>query len=411
MERLPISKLANNTGQIKGVPANPRTIDKDDYQKLLESIQKDPEYLEHEMPHVIAHGDKYVVLNGNQRLRALRELKFTETPVTIYKPDTPPEVIRARIIKSNHGYGKDDFDMLANDVWSDDPLDAWGLDTPDDWGEDKEVEEDESPEVDESEPPKSKLGEVYQLGRHRVGCMDSTVKENVEKLMDGNKADMVFTDPPYGVDIKGKFTGKIQNDNLKGDELQSFLGMAFALLKEYCKGSIYISYEVLNQKEFNDAFGSKPDEVIIWVKDSASFYSDNKYNRRFEPIAYYSNGKELKTKAETNVWEFAKSSSFNSRDENGLRFNEAGNYLVAHPTTKPVGLVSRAINNSSAINNKVLDLFLGSGSTLIACEQTDRTCYGMELSEQYVDVIRKRYWKFINDGDEEGWEDGTPTIK
>lgn len=93
--KLKISQLVNNTGQIKDVPANPRIITKDDYQKLLNSLQKDPEYLEHEMPHVIKHGDKYVVLNGNQRLRALRELKFKETPVTIYKPDTPPEVIRA----------------------------------------------------------------------------------------------------------------------------------------------------------------------------------------------------------------------------------------------------------------------------------------------------------------------------
>ena len=130
VQKLKISQLVNNTGQIEGVPANPRTIDKLDYQKLLKSLQDDPEYLEHEMPHVIAHGDKYVVLNGNQRLRALRELKFTETPVTIYRPDTPPEVIRARIIKSNHGYGKDDFDMLANDVWSDDPLEDWGLNVP-----------------------------------------------------------------------------------------------------------------------------------------------------------------------------------------------------------------------------------------------------------------------------------------
>ena len=169
MERLPISKLANNTGQIKGVPANPRTIDKDDYQKLLESIQKDPEYLEHEMPHVIAHGDKYVVLNGSQRLRALRELKFTETPVTIYKPDTPPEVIRARIIKSNHGYGKDDMDMLANE-WADDDLADWGMDLPDDWLKDEhEVVEDEAPEVDESEPhnrPKDRIHQPHIAKNH-----------------------------------------------------------------------------------------------------------------------------------------------------------------------------------------------------------------------------------------------------
>ena len=113
--KIPISKLLNNTGQIEGVPTNPRTIDKADYQKLLNSIQEDPEYLDHEKPRVIAHGDKYVVLNGNQRLRALKELGYKETECEVYKPDTPAKVLRARIIKSNHGYGKDDIDLLANE--------------------------------------------------------------------------------------------------------------------------------------------------------------------------------------------------------------------------------------------------------------------------------------------------------
>jgi len=129
MTILPLAKLRNNTGQIDGVPANPRTIDKDDYAKLIKSIQEDPEYLEHEMPHVIKHNDYYVVLNGNQRLRALKELGFKETPVTIYKEDTPVEIIKSRIIKSNHGYGKDDIDMLVNE-WDDLPLAEWGFDPP-----------------------------------------------------------------------------------------------------------------------------------------------------------------------------------------------------------------------------------------------------------------------------------------
>lgn len=176
--KLPISKLRNNTGQVDGVPANPRTISTDDYQKLIDSIKDDPEYLEHEMPHVIKHGDVYVVLNGNQRLRALKELGYKEVPVTIYPDDTPPDVIKARIIKSNHGYGKDDMDMLGNE-WSDMPLDDWGIDLPDDWLEQEgEIEEDEAPEVDESEPPKSKLGEVYQLGRW-VYCTNCNVKHRL----------------------------------------------------------------------------------------------------------------------------------------------------------------------------------------------------------------------------------------
>ena len=388
--------------KIKPNQQNPRTIRNDKFKKLVASIQEFPEMLE---ARELVLNQDHIILGGNMRFKAAKEAGLTELPVKIV--DWSEDKQREFVIKDNVSGGDWDWDILANE-WDAEELEEWGMELPDSFDE-AEVEEDEAPEVSD-EPPVSKFGEVYQLGRHRIMCADSTVKENVELLMNGDKADMVFTDPPYGVDIKGKFTGKIQNDNLKGDELQSFLALAFSLLKENCVGSIYISYEVLNQKEFNDAFGSKPDEVIVWVKDSASFYSDNKYNRRFEPIAYYSNGRELKTKAETNVWEFAKSSSFNSRDENGLRFNESGNYLVAHPTTKPVGLVSRAVKNSSNQNDIVLDPFLGSGSTLIACEQTNRICYGMELDPKYVDVIRKRYWKFVN-GDEDGWEENTPEVE
>lgn len=244
---------------------------------------------------------------------------------------------------------------------------------------------------------------------HRLMCGDATKIEDVEKLMNGQRADMVFTDPPYNVNVKGKFTGEIYNDNLSDEEFISFLTDAFNNIKMFVDASFYICYEVLNQKEFIAALGSKPDEIIAWVKDSASFYSENKYNRQYELILYYQNNGELKTHAETNVWEFAKSSSFNSFDENGKRFNEEGNFLVAHPTTKPVGLVARAIKNSTKEKNIVLDVFGGSGSTLIACEQTNRTCYMMELDEKYVDVVRRRWVKFTT-GSEDGWVEKTPLL-
>ena len=367
-------------------PHNPRTISKAAYEKLKASIERNPDGL---TANKIAYKDG-IIISGNQRYRALTELGL-EHKKEWFKDLSgwTPEQIDEWIIQSNISAGEWDWDILANE-WEADTLIDWGIDMPDDWGSTKELPEDID-DIPEVKTPVSKLGDLWLLGNHRVLCGDSTDKTTVERLMDGKKADMVFTDPPYGVDIKGKFTGKIKNDNLVGDELQEFLKKAFAILKVTSKGSFYICYEVLNQKEFNDAFGSKPDEIIVWVKDSASFYSDNKYNRRFEAIAYYENDNKLKTKAETNVWEFAKSSSFNSRDENGLRFNEPGNYLVAHPTTKPVGLVSRAINNSSIVGQIILDVFLGSGSTLIACEQTNRQCYGLELDPHYVDVICKRW--------------------
>lgn len=422
VQKLKISQLVNNTGQIEGVPANPRTIDKLDYQKLLKSLQDDPEYLEHEMPHVIAHGDKYVVLNGNQRLRALRELKFIETPVTIYKPDTPPEVIRARIIKSNHGYGKDDFDMLANDVWSDDPLCEWGMDLPDDWLQDEqEVVEDEAPEVDESEPPKSKLGEIYQLGRHRVMCADSTVKENVELLMDGNKADMVFTDPPYNVDYVGKTKEalKIQNDKSSLFEFRSLISDFIDVMLEYTKrGSSYYVCMPL-EVGVTDLFLEKShlQSVIIWLKNTIVMGRKD-YQQKTEPILYLTDEEysteEASYQGVIYGWKFGdRHEWYGGRKQSNVWEFDKPQRNGDHPTTKPIGLVAKAISNSSKTGDIVLDLFLGSGSTLIACEQTGRTCFGMELSEAYTDVVRKRWAKYVyGDGalENDKWIELTPVV-
>ena len=139
--KLPISKLVNNTGQIEGLPANPRQIDKTDYERLLKSLKEDPDFLVHKPLHVYEHNDKYIVLGGNQRLRALKELGYKEVPVTVYEPETPVEVLKARIIKSNHTYGKDDMDMLANDGWDMEDLGEWGLELGD-WA--KELETDDT---------------------------------------------------------------------------------------------------------------------------------------------------------------------------------------------------------------------------------------------------------------------------
>ncbi|RUP38755.1 MAG: hypothetical protein EKK63_11530, partial [Acinetobacter sp.] len=405
--KIPISKLLNNTGQIEGVPTNPRTIDKADYQKLLKSIQEDPEYLDHEKPHVIAHGDKYVVLNGNQRLRALRELKFTETPVTIYKPDTPPEVIRARIIKSNHGYGKDDLDMLANDVWSDDPLCEWGMDLPDDWLQDEqEVIEDEAPEVDESEPPKSKLGKVYQLGRHRVMCGDSTSLTDAGLLMNGERAGMLFTDPPYGVSYQSNKRVKtskfevIDND----DVILDFM----PIVKEYCDGFVYVctTWRVLDV--WTELFGGyyKITNMVIWDKGGGGMGDLLKtYVTDYEIILVSNNDREIVGKRYGSIWELNKKdvTKMNKKELLDIALdvkkstslwkqNKDAASTYVHPTQKPVSLSARAIQSSVEQGDIVLDLFLGSGSTLIACEQTNRICYGMELDPKYVDVIRKRYW-------------------
>ena len=340
---------------------------------------------------------KNEIVEGHGRLLACKKLGYTEVPI-IRLDHLSDEERKAYTLAHNKLTMNSDFDIdiLNNEL--DDILNIdmsdFGFDLDFEDEEEKEIIEDEIPEVPEE--PKAKLGDIYQLGNHRLMCGDSTSEEDVNKLMNGVKADMVFTDPPYGVDIKGKYTGTILNDNLKDDELENFLKEVNNNIKNNCNGSYYICYEVLNSVENFNAFG-KPDEIICFNKDSASFYSKNKYNRKYELIMYYENGKKLNCESETNVWDAPKSSSFNNRDENGLRFNENGNYCVAHPTTKPLLVPSRAIKNSSEENNTILDLFGGSGSTLIACEQLNRKCYMMELDPHYIDVIIQRWENFTGE--------------
>ena len=382
--KLPINKLVNNTGQIDGVPANPRTINKDDYQKLLKSLQDDPDFLNHKPLHVYEHNGKYIVLGGNQRLKALKELGHKDVPVTIYDPETPVEVLKRRIIVDNSTFGDYNFDDLANE-WDDEPLDDWGVDLPDDWLKQDEVEEDEAPEVDESEPPKSKLGEIYQLGRHRIMCADSTVKENVEKLMNGEKADMVFTDPPYGIDIAK--TGKVGGRKLAkvndyspiiGDNTIETAVKTIPILVEYSKDQIiwggnYYANHLPNSSCW-----------VVWDKNNTGNFADCE-------LAWTSYNKSAKLYKQT--W-------------NGM-IREGESEKRVHPTQKPVGLAEYCFKTFEP--SSVLDVFLGSGSTLIACEQTDRTCFGMEISESYTDVVRRRYHKFVT-GSEQGWENATPAI-
>ena len=385
-----MNSVLTKISAIKRNPNNPRILKDDKFAKLTQSIKDFPQMLD---IRPIVVNDDMIVLGGNMRLKACKEAGLKEVPVIKVK-DLTEEQQREFIIKDNVGFGEWDWDLLANE-WDTDLLEDWGLEldfNPEDDDNAGLTDEDDTPEVTEN--PVSKVGDIWLLGEHRVMCGDSTNGGDVALLMNGEKADMVFTDPPYGVDIKGKFTGTILNDNLQGDEFINFLTSCFENLNQYNNGNLYISYEIKNQTLFEKALencGFKFDEIIIWNKDSASFYSKNKYNRKYEPIFFIENGKELKCEPDVNVWDFAKSSSFASRDENNKRFNEKGNFLVAHPTTKPIGLISKALNNSTSLNNLTLDLFLGSGSTLIASEKKGRKCYGMELDPKYVDVIIKRW--------------------
>lgn len=368
---------------IKPNPDNPRTIRDDNFKKLVKSIKEFPEMLD-ARPLVL--NKEHIILGGNMRYKAAKEAGLTELPVKIV--DWPEDKQREFIIKDNVSGGDWDWDILANE-WDTDLLDDWGLELPDSIKEPDEVEEDEAPEVS-SEPPVSQLGSIYQLGRHRVMCGDSTDKASVELLMNGDKADMVFTDPPYGYSYESNHQTK--HKMLKNDDT---IIDVYQLIDEWIVDNtpVYIcaGFQTIGDWLALNIYTLK--NLIVWKKNNWSMGDlTGAYAGQYEFIIYSPKGRvELVGGRDRDVWEFDREPP---KD---------------HPTTKPVGLIAKAIQNHKCSN--VLDLFLGSGSTLIACEQTNRTCYGMELDPKYVDVIRKRYAKFIDpDNWEATWETMTPAI-
>ena len=237
---------------------------------------------------------------------------------------------------------------------------------------------DEIPEVPFSQP-----GDIYELGPHRLMCGDSTDSKQVATLLDGKEVDMIFTDPPYNVDYEGT-AGKIKNDKMEDDTFYLFLYDAFKNMFEHTKpgGAIYVCHADTEGLNFRNAFknaGYKLAECLIWVKN-ALVLGRQDYHWRHEPILYgWKEGAAhyfVDDRTQDTIWEY-----------NKPKKNEE------HPTMKPLELVGKAVSNSSRRHESILDLFGGSGSTMIASDQLDRKSFLMELDERFVDVIVKRYIK------------------
>lgn len=383
-------------------PDNPRNIKPDKLEKLAQSIKDFPKMM---LKRPIVYDENKIIIGGNMRYKAIEKLGMTEIPDewTSDASDFTPDERRRFIMQDNAEMGEHDWDMVANQYELED-LDAWGIDVPYADTAD-EVEEDEAPEVS-SEPPLSELGKIYQLGRHRVMCGDSTDKASVELLMNGEKADMVFTDPPYA--LFGNSTGVA---NVVDDKMtRPFFLAIFKNFKYITKqfGHIYTCcdwHSAFSLQAMAAESGLKPKNLCIWDKGDGGVGA--MYQQCYEMVWFHANSpisnKTMgKTKAgertiqgKPNIWRFPRVT--------GER---------VHNAEKPVGMISFPITNSSEKGEIVGDLFLGSGSTLIACEQTDRTCYGMELDPKYVDVIRKRYAKFVSPDNTlpENWEELTPPV-
>lgn len=241
-----LTKIVENKGQIEGLPRNPRQIKDEKYKLLKKSIEDDPEMLELRELLVYPHNNKFVVIGGNMRLKVLRELGVSECPCKVIPAETPIEKLRAYTIKDNNSFGEYDFDLLGND-WEVDELLDWGCDLPDITIEEetKEAVEDEYSEEDAQNAESIvKRGEIWQLGEHRLMCGDSTCGGDVALLMNGEKADMCVTDPPYNVAYEGKTKDKlkIQNDKMQSDNFFYFLKDAFTCLIDNLKEGGYFMF-------------------------------------------------------------------------------------------------------------------------------------------------------------------------
>lgn len=419
---LDIKKIEPNSGQIEGLPSNPRQWDQTDVDRLAESIEETPELLDARPLIVVPLKDKFIVLGGNLRLAALKKLKRKNAPCYILPDDTPADKMKEIVIKDNGSFGQWDMGALANE-WGDLPLPDWGVP---EWEPEKKedtqeevVEEDNFDEYSEV-VKRCKLGDLWELGQHRLMCGDSTDPEMVKRLMGGETADMVFTDPPYGVSYvgvnnpNGKEWKMIKNDDLRDDALYQFLLKAFLNIAKTLKedGAFYIWFASINHIQFETALnnaGLRVKQELIWDKGMVLGHSD--YHWAYEPCLYgthigknskwYGDRKQKtllalnrneikKLKKEqmedilTNIWE----------GRTCWRINRDNVMDYVHPTQKPIELAGRGMKNSSAAGQIVLDLFGGSGSTLMAAEQLNRKCMVMEFDPHYCDVIIARWEKF-----------------
>jgi DNA modification methylase len=405
-------KDTRNISELREWDKNPRSIKRVDFERLKTQIKKLGQY----KPLLITEDGE--VIGGNMRLKAYRELGIKDVWVSVVKPKDENQKLEYAL-SDNDRAGYYDEDLLANlmpvyDIdWSQYAVDLKEpFNLKDLMDEFSGVIEDDPPAVDNGDPI-SKLGDVYQLGRHRLMCGDSTRIEDVEKLMDGKKADLFLTDPPYGVSYAEKneslnaiapanrIQTPIENDHMDKESMKVLWTTSFtnAFLSTTENAPYYINamqggdLVMMMMSIINGGWNLK--HMMIWAKNN-HVLGRMDYHYQHEPIFYgWKEGKSHNwygDHSQTSLWQVDKP----------LKSD-------LHPTMKPIALCTKAIKNSSRQNEIVLDLFGGSGSTLIASEQTNRTCYMMEIDPKYCDVIRKRYAKFM--GKEDEWQTITPLIK
>ena len=337
---------------------------------------------------VIINADM-TVIGGHQRLKVLKELGYEEIQCIVVDLDKNKEkALNLALNKISGEWDNDKLEAILAELketdidinvtgFSNDEIDDILKDIIGSNEDDFDLEE----ALDEIEEPTTKVGDVWILGKHRLLCGDSTQQKDVMRLMNNQEADMLLTDPPYNVDYEGT-AGKIENDNMNETEFYNLLIDAFKNMHLVAKAGcpIYVFHADTEGLNFRNAFknaGFKLAQCLVWVKNTFVMGRQD-YQWKHEPILY--------------GWKEGKAHYFiDSRSQNTVLEFDKPTRNAEHPTMKPIDLLVYLIKNSSKENNLIVDLFGGSGSSLIAAEQSNRICYAMELDPRYCDVIIKRW--------------------
>lgn len=402
-QRIKLADLAPNKGQIPGLPSNPRQWTRTEIDKIAKSLKETPELFEARPIIVTPYGGKYIILGGNLRYEGCKANKDKDAPCIVFPETTPVEKMKEIVVKDNGAFGSWDYDALANE-WDDLPLVDWGVPAwetePLDDKPEVAAEEDDFDPDEQDIPDRCKPGDIWRLGQHRLMCGDSTDPDAVNKLTGGTKIDLSLTDPPYGISIV-KNQGKIGGDKpatfgttindwdrkqfgkdakdvgnvvkatvyheIKGDSTTETARLSFEIMKDVSRNQI-----LFGGNYFADFLPPKPC-WIVWDKENGeSVFADVE-------LAWTS----FNTGARLFKW------MWNGMARKGDRKTEGERRM--HPTQKPVGLMGQILSEFSKEGETVLDLFGGSGSTLIAAEQLNRPCYMMEFEPYYCNVILSRW--------------------
>jgi DNA modification methylase len=373
--------------EVKANPNNPRVIRDEKFAKLKQSIIDFPEMLEKRPLVCYTEGEHYIVLGGNMRLKALSDIGAKEIPIIL--ADEWTEEQRAQfLIKDNVGFGEWDWNTLANE-WDADKLTEWGLDLPPIDAIELEAEEDEYEMPDEVQTD-IVLGDLFEIGEHRLLCGDSTDSDQVAKLMNGQKADMVFTDPPYGMKLDADYS-EMSNSS------------TFAKKKGIKNGKKYNNvigdHNDFSEELINTIFShfNNTKEVFIWGADYFAELLPNKNDGSW--VVWDKRVDENFDKMYGSAFELCWSKNKHKREIARIRWASAFgtekefDHKRHHPTQKPTELASWFFNKWGNENDLIVDLYLGSGTSIITAHQLNRKCYGMELDPKYCQVIIDRMIK------------------